>query len=81
MKQKRLKKEAPLFKVNFEKAYDSVHWDFLEFMMRKLNFPVKWRSWINECASTFTISVLIDESLSKEFKMETCVRQRDHKHA
>jgi hypothetical protein len=78
---KRLNKEAPLFKVNFAKAYDSVHWDFLEFMMRKLNFLVKWRSWINECVSTSTISVLINESPSKEFKMETCVRQRDHKHA
>lgn len=33
---KRKKKKAVLFKVDFEKAYDSVSWDFLESMMVRM---------------------------------------------
>jgi hypothetical protein len=38
---KRLKKEIFLLKVDFEKVYDSVDWDFLEFVMWKMNFLAK----------------------------------------
>jgi hypothetical protein len=38
---KRLKREIFLLKVDFEKVYDSVDWDFLEFVMRKMNFLAK----------------------------------------
>ncbi|MCI44542.1 transposon TX1 putative protein, partial [Trifolium medium] len=30
---KRKKREVLMFKVDFEKAYDSVDWDFLDFVM------------------------------------------------
>jgi len=29
-------------KVDYEKAYDLVEWDFLEYMMSRLGFDVKW---------------------------------------
>ena len=35
-----------LLKVDFKKAYDSVEWQFLDLVMRKMNFEVKWRKWI-----------------------------------
>ncbi|MCH92362.1 LINE-1 reverse transcriptase like, partial [Trifolium medium] len=66
-----------LSKVDFEKAYDSIDWDFLEFVMRKMNFPLKWRLWIRECISSAMISVLINGSPSKEFNMERGLRQAD----
>ncbi|MCI32279.1 RNA-directed DNA polymerase (Reverse transcriptase), partial [Trifolium medium] len=72
---KRLKKKVLLFKVDFEKAYDSVDWDFLDFVMGKMHFPTKWRNWIRECISTSWVSVLINGSPSKEFKMERGLRQ------
>nr|GEW50152.1 hypothetical protein [Tanacetum cinerariifolium] len=42
------KKELMVFKVDFEKAFDSLHWDFLDLVMEKLSFGVKWSSWIQE---------------------------------
>jgi len=43
-------KELLLFKVDFEKAYDSVDWRYLDEVMVKMNFPRLWCSWIMECA-------------------------------
>jgi hypothetical protein len=33
------KKDLLMFKVDFEKAYDSVDWGYLEEVMVKMNFP------------------------------------------
>ncbi|GJS19942.1 RNA-directed DNA polymerase, eukaryota, reverse transcriptase zinc-binding domain protein [Tanacetum coccineum] len=48
------KKELMVFKVDFEKAFDSLRWDFLDLVMEKLGFGLKWRSWINGCCSDTT---------------------------
>ncbi|GJY88535.1 RNA-directed DNA polymerase, eukaryota [Tanacetum coccineum] len=46
---KRKKKQTLLFKVDFEKAYDSVRWDFLDDVLGKFGFGDKWRKWIRCC--------------------------------
>ena len=66
-----------LFKVDFEKAYDSVNWDFLMVVMDKMGFGVKWRGWIYECISTVTLSVLVNGSPTEEFNMSRGLRQGD----
>lgn len=33
-----------IFKANFEKAYDCVDWAFLDWMMDRFNFGIKWTS-------------------------------------
>ncbi|GKB28200.1 putative RNA-directed DNA polymerase [Tanacetum coccineum] len=66
-----------LFKVNFEKAFDSVNWNFLLDVMRQMGFGSKWRKWIASCLSSASISVLINGSPSNEFKMERGLRQGD----
>ncbi|GJR24032.1 putative RNA-directed DNA polymerase [Tanacetum coccineum] len=66
-----------LFKVDFEKAFDSVNWGFLLDVMRQMGFGVKWRKWILSCLSSASISVLINGSPSSEFKMERGLRQGD----
>lgn len=38
-----------LFKLDFEKAYDSVSWKFLDYMMVRTGFNDKWRMWMNAC--------------------------------
>jgi len=52
----RCKKELLLFKVDFEKAFDSVDWDYLIDVMSKMGFPLLWRKWIKECIGTTTVT-------------------------
>jgi hypothetical protein len=70
-------KELMLFKVDFEKAYDSVDWGYLDAVMRKMGFPVLWRKWIKECVSTATASVLVNGSPTEEFPLKRGLRQGD----
>lgn len=66
---KLLKKKGVMFKVDFEKAYDSVSWDFLNFVMEKMGFSNVWRKWISECLSSASVSVLVNGSAMEEFRM------------
>ncbi|XP_024626821.1 uncharacterized protein [Medicago truncatula] len=70
-------KELLMFKVDFEKAYDSVDWGYLDEVMIKMNFPTKWRCWIMECVTTATASVLVNGCSTDEFHFERGLRQGD----
>ncbi|GKV08436.1 hypothetical protein SLEP1_g20063 [Rubroshorea leprosula] len=74
---KRSNKAGLIFKADFEKAYDNVEWGFLDYMMDKLGFKVKWRNWMKECVSTATVSVLINGSPTEEFHVGRGLRQGD----
>ena len=50
------------FKVDFEKAYDSVRWEFLFDMLQRLGFHCKWITWIKGCLESATVSVLVNGS-------------------
>ena len=75
---KRLNKEVLLFKVDFEKAYDSIELLYLDTVMAQMNFPTLWRKWISECVGTTMASVLVNGSPTKEFHLERGLRQGDH---
>lgn len=59
---KKRKKEAMFFKIDFEKAYDSVNLMFLDFMMSAMGFSPSWRKRIRECLTTAFISILVNGS-------------------
>ncbi|KAL4318837.1 hypothetical protein GQ457_18G015900 [Hibiscus cannabinus] len=64
-----------VFKVDFRKAYDSVDWAFLIFVMKKMGFGSRWCSWIQDCISSTMISVLVNGSSTKSFNISRGLRQ------
>ncbi|GKV25907.1 hypothetical protein SLEP1_g35285 [Rubroshorea leprosula] len=74
---KRNKKRSFLFKVDFEKAYDKVCWDFLDYMLMRMGFYNTWRMWIRECLQSNTVSVLVNGSPSRQFSVSKGLRQGD----
>lgn len=40
------KKKVLIFKVDFNKIFDSLSWEFLDSVMEQMNFGWKWRKWI-----------------------------------
>jgi len=74
---KKKKKPGILMKMDFHKAYDTVDWEAMDLVMEAMGFGLKWRSWISQCLSTASISLIINGSPSKPFKMERGIRQGD----
>jgi len=72
---KREKKSGVLFKVDFEKAYDSVDWKFLYYMMGRLGFNERWIKWIRACLKSVTVSILVNANPTNEFKPKRGLRQ------
>ncbi|XP_071718823.1 uncharacterized protein [Rutidosis leptorrhynchoides] len=74
---KRNKKHGLIFKVDFEKAFDSLSWNYLLEVMHCMGFGSKWCKWIFSCLSSASISILINGSPTKEFCLKRGVRQGD----
>lgn len=55
-----MKGECLLFKVNFEKVYDSVSWKYLEYFMHRMGFNEQWIKWMRASVSSNTMPVLVN---------------------
>lgn len=67
---KRKKEKGLIFKVDFEKAYDSLNWGFLDEVLGKMGLGSKWRHWMSACLRSASISLLANGSPTEEFRME-----------
>ncbi|GJR66845.1 RNA-directed DNA polymerase, eukaryota, reverse transcriptase zinc-binding domain protein [Tanacetum coccineum] len=67
---KKNRKKVFLLKIDFEKAYDSVNWNFIRQILIQMGFGVKWCKWIKACQKSALISILVNGSPTVEFKME-----------
>ncbi|GJS84331.1 RNA-directed DNA polymerase, eukaryota, reverse transcriptase zinc-binding domain protein [Tanacetum coccineum] len=67
---KHKKSRALIFKIDFEKAFDSVRWDYLDVVLANFGFGLKWRSWIQGCLNSAMGSILVNGSLTSE-KLES----------
>ncbi|GFZ18817.1 hypothetical protein Acr_27g0005560 [Actinidia rufa] len=77
---KRSRKRDIIIKLDFEKAFDKVNWNYMLRMMDLMRFPQRWgdwRDWINECLSSARVFVLVNGSPCNEFQMNKGVRQGD----
>ena len=53
----RSKRPVMVFKVDFQKAYDSISWAFLDYMLQRMGFCPKWRQWISACLNSATMTM------------------------
>nr|GEW57136.1 RNA-directed DNA polymerase, eukaryota [Tanacetum cinerariifolium] len=56
-----------IFKVDFEKDFDSVKWDYLDETLKAFSFGSKWRNWISSCLNSAMRLVLVNGSPTLEF--------------
>ncbi|GKA19920.1 RNA-directed DNA polymerase, eukaryota [Tanacetum coccineum] len=70
-------KQAMIFKVDFEKAFDSVRWDFLDDVLRKFGFGDTWCKWIQCCLKSSRGSILVNGSPTEEFQFGKGLKQGD----
>ncbi|GJS19939.1 RNA-directed DNA polymerase, eukaryota, reverse transcriptase zinc-binding domain protein [Tanacetum coccineum] len=63
--------------VDFEKAFDSVSWRFLDHVMESLGFSSTWRKWIMAGLKSSRASILVNGSPTSEFSLKRGLRQGD----
>jgi hypothetical protein len=66
-----------LCKLDLEKAYDHVNWDFLLYLLQRCGLGEKWRDWICFCISTVSFSILVNGTPSGFFNSSSGLRQGD----
>ena len=70
--------EGVVFKIDFEKAYDHVSWDFLDHVLEKKGFSPSWRKWMSGCLSSVSYAVLANGNTKGWVKASRGIRQGDH---
>ncbi|KAL3337246.1 hypothetical protein AABB24_029749 [Solanum stoloniferum] len=66
-----------MFKIDMQKAYDSLEWQFLEEVLVGIQIPQKFVGWVMICVRTVSYSIMINGCLSPAFQAKRGVRQRD----
>nr|GEV35354.1 cysteine-rich receptor-like protein kinase [Tanacetum cinerariifolium] len=56
------KEQLLMFKVDFQKAFDSVRWDHLDDILGKFSFRIKWHGWIRGCLQSSKALILVNGS-------------------
>ncbi|GJT54711.1 hypothetical protein Tco_0989765 [Tanacetum coccineum] len=65
------------FKVNIQKAYDTVDWNFLQCVLVGFGFHPKMITWIMACVTSTSYSLCINGELHDYFKGKRGIRQGD----
>jgi len=67
-----------LCKLDLEKPYDHVNWDFLLYLLQRCGLGEKWRDWIHFCISTVRFSILVNGTPLGFFSSSRGLRQGDY---
>lgn len=71
------KKVGIILKLDFEKAYEKVNWNFLQEVLRLKNCDLKWREWVTCAVQGGRVAVNLNGELGQYFKSFKGLRQGD----
>ena len=71
------KSRGMVLKIDFEKAFDKIRWEFVFEVLRNMGFDCKWVDWITSIFNSSTISVLVNGATTDEFTPSRGLRQGD----
>ena len=66
-----------VYKLDVQKDYDHLNWEFVLKEMRRKGFGQRWLSWISWCMSTASFSILINGASAGFFRNARGLRQGD----
>ena len=64
-------------KLDMEKAYDKLNWNFIEAILTKFGFHKTWIKWTMACIRNASFSVLVNNVPGKPFSPSRGIRQGD----
>ena len=73
----RRKERGVLCKLDIEKAYDQINWNFIVKVLQRMGFGERWIGWIKWFISTASFSILINGSPIGFFNSTRGLRQGD----
>jgi hypothetical protein len=69
------KQKGIILKLDLEKAYDKVNWDFLQQVLRMKGFSSKWCQWIEKIVTGGSVSVKVNDGMGHLFQTRKGLRQ------
>ncbi|WVZ51089.1 hypothetical protein U9M48_002268, partial [Paspalum notatum var. saurae] len=66
-----------IFKIDFEKAYDKVRWDFLQQTLRMKGFSATWCDWIKSFVQGGNVAINVNGQNDAYFQTRKGLRQGD----
>ena len=64
-------------KLDLQKAYDRVSWEFIHIMLLHLGFNEVFSNWVLSCISSVSFEILVNGGKTEKFRPSRGLRQRD----
>ena len=65
---RRKKQDGIMLKLDFEKAYDKVNWEFLQQTLRMKGFSPQWCAWIKKIVTGGSVAIKLNDDVGHYFQ-------------